>query len=113
MIKFDLIDVTPASTLALENEDNGIDGAEMFHGPAPDAITSVDLPQEWSALPAPASTQEFGRQWLASASQLAMLVPSAIIPESINAVINPEHPAYHHVKLNVVREFSFDARMFK
>jgi len=84
------------------------DDAGLFIQPALKA-----LPKDWSDLPAPASTQEFGRQWLESASQLVMLMPSAIIPESLNAVINPVHPAYRDVKLEIVREFSFDARMFK
>lgn len=73
----------------------------------------ANLPKDWSDLPAPASTQEFGKQWLESADQLIMLVPSAIIPESLNAVINPAHPAYRDVTLEIVRGFSFDARMFK
>jgi len=72
-----------------------------------------ELPKDWSDLPAPASTQEFGRHWLESASHLVMLMPSAIIPESLNAVINPAHPAYRDVRLEIVREFSFDGRMFK
>lgn len=73
----------------------------------------TSLPKDWSDLPAPASTQEFGRQWLESKNQLLMLVPSAIIPESLNALINPMHPDYRDVRLAIVREFSFDARMFK
>jgi hypothetical protein len=28
-------------------------------------------------------------------------------------MINPRHPAYEAVKLEVVRDFSFDARMMK
>jgi RES domain-containing protein len=71
------------------------------------------LPQDWADLPAPGSTQEFGRQWLQSNKELIMLVPSAIIPESINAVINPAHPDYTNVRLSIVRDFTFDARMFK
>lgn len=73
----------------------------------------AELPVDWSDLPASAGAQEFGRRWLESAHQLVMLVPSAIIPESLNAVINPGHPAYSRVTLEVVREFSFDGRMFK
>ncbi|MDB5757908.1 MAG: hypothetical protein JWM30_1197 [Burkholderia sp.] len=73
----------------------------------------VDLPPDWADLPAPASTQEFGRQWIASARGLVLMVPSAIIPESRNAVLNPGHPAYRDIRLGVVREFTFDARMFK
>ena len=71
------------------------------------------LPQDWADLPASASTQEFGRQWLQSASHLLLLLPSAIIPESRNGVINPAHPAYPDVRLDIVRDFTFDARMFK
>lgn len=71
----------------------------------------ADLPDDWAALPAPASTQEIGQQWLASPDALMMLVPSAVIPEAVNAVINPAHPAYAQVTLEVVRQFRFDARM--
>jgi len=71
------------------------------------------LPLDWAELPAPASAQEYGRKWLASGSELAMFVPSAIIPEVANAVINPRHPAYRELKLAIMRDFSFDARMFK
>ena len=73
----------------------------------------ADLPPDWADLPAPASTQEFGRRWIASAGGLVLMVPSAIIPESRNAVLNPRHPGYGDIRLEVVREFTFDARMFK
>ena len=36
-----------------------------------------ELPADWAQLPAPGSAQEFGRQWLDSASQLLLLLPSA------------------------------------
>lgn len=73
----------------------------------------ADLPKDWADLPVPASTQEFGRKWIEPVSQLVMFLPSAIIPESTNAVINPRHPSYRDVKPKIVREFTFDARMFK
>jgi len=74
---------------------------------------TAELPADWAELPAPASTQEFGRQWVASSRGLILLVPSAIIPESRNAVLNPRHPAYRDIRLQIVREFTFDARMYK
>lgn len=75
--------------------------------------TISSLPKDWSDLPTSAGAQEFGRQWLMSAAQLVLLVPSAIVPEATNALINPMHPAYKDIKLSIVREFTFDARMFK
>jgi RES domain-containing protein len=71
------------------------------------------LPDDWSALPVAAGSQQFGAKWLSGATHLVMLIPSAIVPEAQNAVINPAHPAYSQVALKVVRDFSFDARMFK
>ncbi len=41
-----------------------------------------------------------------------MRVPSVIVGEGVNLVINPEHPAYADVKLSIARSFSFDPRMF-
>lgn len=71
------------------------------------------LPNGWADLPPSSGAQEFGAAWLQSSSELVMLVPSAIIPESTNALINPAHPAYAQVTLDIVRAFTFDARMFK
>jgi RES domain-containing protein len=73
----------------------------------------ADLPADWADLPSPPSAQEFGRQWLDAKKQLVMLLPSAVIPETVNALINPNHPAYADVTLTIVRDFTFDARMFK
>lgn len=73
----------------------------------------AELPADWAELPAPASTQEFGRAWIESMRGLILFIPSAIIPESRNAVLNPRHPAYQDIRLDIVREFAFDARMFK
>jgi RES domain-containing protein len=70
------------------------------------------LPRDWAELPAPASTQAFGRNWLMSAQQLVLLLPSAIIPEARTAMINPLHPRYREIRLKIVRDFSFDARMW-
>jgi RES domain-containing protein len=72
----------------------------------------ADLPPNWAELPVPLSSQEFGGKWLNEAEHLVMLVPSAVMPEAQNAVINPLHPAYKEVDLTILRDFTFDARMF-
>lgn len=84
------------------------DDASLVYRPS-----MAELPPDWADLPAPANTQEFGRRWIESASGLILFVPSAIIPESRNAVLNPRHPAYRDIQLEIVRDFAFDARMFK
>jgi RES domain-containing protein len=97
----------PLVLVAIDVPDDVPGNAALFIRPA-----LADLPRDWFELPAPACVQEFGRKWLASSAQLLMIVPSAIIPEAGNAVINPMHSAYENVTLEVVREFTFDARIF-
>ena len=72
-----------------------------------------DIPTGWSDLPVSAASQEFGGRWLADAKQLVMFVPSVMVPEATNAMINPLHPEFQHVSMKIVREFTFDGRMFK
>lgn len=71
-----------------------------------------DLPAGWDGLPASDAAQEFGSEWLKSAVELVLLVPSVIVPESMNAVINPLHRRYAEVLLTIIRDFQFDPRMF-
>lgn len=42
-----------------------------------------------------------------------MRVPSAVLAEGSNVILNPPHPDFEHVESTVVRPFSFDQRMFK
>jgi RES domain-containing protein len=59
-------------------------------------------------------TQAFGDAWLASQSSVGQLVPSAIVPNEMNCLINPAHPKF---SLKWVasgpHQFSFDARLTK
>lgn len=75
--------------------------------------TNDELPLDWNALPMSSAAQRFGGAWLAKGTELGMSVPSAIVPEERNMVINPRHPDYRNVGLTVVRPFAFDVRMFK
>lgn len=71
------------------------------------------LPSGWYELPTSVSAQSLGQEWLERGKTLAMRVPSAVLPEESNVILNPRHPDFEHVELTVVRPFSFDQRMFK
>jgi RES domain-containing protein len=98
------IDHPPLKLVAIDVPD----GAGLIYRPAID-----DLPADWDSLPVSAGSQEFGGNWLAQGRQLVLFVPSAIVPEATNAMINPAHPEYGNVHLSIVRDFEFDSRMFK
>lgn len=72
-----------------------------------------ELPPGWDAMPTSAAAQAFGGRWLAAGEALGLSVPSVILPEERNVILNPYHPAYAAVMLNIVRPFTFDQRMFK
>lgn len=73
---------------------------------------SSDLPDGWDDLPSSVAAQLYGTQWLQSGSYLGIIVPSAIVPEEKNVVINPLHSSMSRVSLSIVRDFTFDSRLF-
>ena len=73
--------------------------------------TVKDLPVGWDALPSSTAAIALGDQFLLAASHLGLMVPSAVMPEAFNIVLNPNHPAFSAVTINVVRPFEFDSRL--
>ncbi|MPQ55203.1 RES family NAD+ phosphorylase [Duganella sp. FT27W] len=71
------------------------------------------LPDGWDALPLSTTAQSFGGDWLRRGDTLTMKIPSVIVPEEANFVINPMHPDYPQVQLTALRPFSFDRRLAK
>lgn len=45
--------------------------------------------------------------------RLVLYVPSAIIPEELNGVVNPHHPEFTGVGLTIERPFHYDPRLFR
>ena len=58
-----------------------------------------------------AQTQARGQDFLAKAAACALIVPSIVIPEETNFVLNPLHPDARSLELVREREFQFDARL--
>lgn len=71
------------------------------------------LPEGWDDLPASVAAQAFGARWLRGGAELAMRVPSAIVHEEHNLVLNPLRPDFARVQLSIVRPFTFDRRLYK
>jgi RES domain-containing protein len=71
-----------------------------------------ELPEGWDDPDNGGSAARFGTAFLQKCHHLYMRVPSVVVEEGVNLVINPEHPAYDDVALSIVRSFRFDPRMF-
>ncbi len=70
-----------------------------------------DLPKGWSAVPSSTASIEFGDRFVAEQKYLGIILPSAVMPEEFNLLINPGHPAYHLVSYKIERPFTFDERL--
>ncbi|MEO5728372.1 MAG: RES family NAD+ phosphorylase, partial [Byssovorax sp.] len=79
-------------------------------------IEDVDLavlPAQWTESPPPPEVQQLGDDWVVKSSCLLLRVPSAIIPNESNVLLNPNHPAFSELKLSPPTPFRFDSRLFK
>ena len=59
---------------------------------------------------APAA-RRLGGQWCHDRSSALLLVPSAILPEESNYVLNAQHPDANSLQLIRERPFTFDPRL--
>ena len=50
------------------------------------------LPEHWKQYPAPASLRSIGDRFIAEAKGAIMLVPSVLVPQENNVLLNPLHP---------------------
>jgi len=58
-------------------------------------LAIVDMPENWSATPATNMTREIVRKALFDTDEfLAVSIPSVLVPEERNLIINPLHKAY-------------------
>ncbi len=71
------------------------------------------LTPDWQAYPSPRSLKGFGDDFVREKTFLALRVPSAIVPQEFNYVINPSHAQMQDVKIKLVEPFRFDARLLK
>jgi RES domain-containing protein len=53
-----------------------------------------------------------GDAWIESRGSAVLRVPSWIVPESYNVLINPAHPDAPSIQLGPVRPFQFDQRLW-
>lgn len=58
-----------------------------------------------------ATTRAWGDAWLQGLESLIAEVPSVIVPEESNLLLNPLHPAHREVVAEIVRPWVYDARL--
>ena len=70
-----------------------------------------DLPGNWKDIPAPSSTKDYGTALLRKNMYAIIQLPSIIIPQECNYVLNCLHPLNHQFKIEDVSDFIYDTRI--
>ena len=75
-------------------------------------INIKDLPKNWMSIEAYVELQEIGSKWYNSMESLVLKVPSAIIKEEYNFIINTKHPLFSkNIKIEKIEDFVWDRRL--
>jgi RES domain-containing protein len=81
----------------------------------PDDITILelnieDLPDHWDSKPPIIETQYIGDDFVKDKSAAVLKVPSSIVQQEFNYLINPGHPDSEKISVISIAPFKFDSR---
>ena len=84
----------------------------------PGSIEILTVPKNilvpgWDDFPFSNVTVDFGTSFLQKKECLALKVPSVIIPDEFNVILNPLHPDIHKCRIISSEPFVFDRRIAK
>jgi RES domain-containing protein len=74
-------------------------------------LAAENLPVTWMAEPPGMDSIQLADRWLKHGGELLLLVPSVIVHEEFNVLINPKHKDAHLITAKVVRPFIYDPRL--
>ena len=77
---------------------------------AASSITADDF-VGWDAEPAGKVSLDIGTEWVESKSSLVLKVPSVVVPEEFNVLLNPAHPDASKLTFTKVRKWLYDPRL--
>jgi RES domain-containing protein len=75
--------------------------------------TQASLPVGWDAEPAGRTSIEFGTNWIRAGTSAILVIPSVIVPEEFNVLINPQHSGSARITAAKVRKWLYDPRLAK
>lgn len=69
------------------------------------------MPVGWDACPAGLVSINFGDEWLNRGGSLLLELPSVVVPEESNVLVNPRHPDAGQLSATKLRRWIYDARI--
>ena len=76
-------------------------------------VTNVTVTKGWDERPVSASSQALGNRWIREGRSPILRVPSVIIPEGSNYLLNVAHPRFSDIRIGEPAPMTFDPRLQK
>lgn len=76
-----------------------------------ETLTQATAPADWDVRPAGFASRQYGDQWLDASTSAVLEVPSIVVPEEYNVLVNPRHPRASSISGAVVRPWRYDLRL--
>ncbi|MEO6035953.1 MAG: RES domain-containing protein [Verrucomicrobiota bacterium] len=76
-----------------------------------ESVSMRNLPVDWRQEPPPPAVQQFGNAWAKGLRSAVLAIPSIIVPEEMNYLLNPAHSDFKKITLGKPEAFFFDTRL--
>ncbi|KJD34809.1 hypothetical protein PK35_02105 [Tamlana nanhaiensis] len=82
----------------------------------PDSLTISTLKpsilkENWRENPPLSFTQDYGSNWINNQKNMVLKVPSAVLPNGFNYLLNPKHESFKLIKIVKTGNLELDARL--
>jgi RES domain-containing protein len=75
------------------------------------SIELSQLPKNWRSNPPPATVRAIGDAWVLDSTSAVLRVPSALVPDENNFLLNPRHGDFPQLRIGKAVPFRFDPRL--
>ena len=76
-------------------------------------VDTASLPRNWRGHPPPQDLAAIGTKWALSKETLLLRVPSAVVEDEFNVLINPAHPEFERIRPHRPKPFVLDPRLLR
>ncbi len=70
-----------------------------------------ELSPFWNAAPPLYSSKHIGDQWTQENRSVVLCIPSAVVPNELNYLLNPQHPEFSKISIGDPLDLPLDARI--
>ncbi len=78
-----------------------------------ETLEEADLPKDWRSTPPSRSSQNVGDVWIAEGRSAILSVPSVLLPNARNYLLNPLHPDFAKITIAKPEPIPIDPRLEK